>query len=99
MSAIGKWDPLIELAFGDFFVEQFEWEHHRANKTGWIKILFQGAAQIARDALLDQSGTESAAYRRLNQRPTHFHPNHPQFRGTPILGRVPLNPNTTIRLR
>ena len=33
--------------------EQFQCKHHRAYKTGWIKILFDGAAQLARDALLD----------------------------------------------
>ena len=48
----------------------FEGNDHRADKTRWMKILFEGAAQLARDALLDQSGTESAAYRRLNQRPS-----------------------------
>jgi hypothetical protein len=35
--------------------ETFEGEHHRADETGWIKILFEGAAQLARDAVLDQS--------------------------------------------
>ena len=51
------------LEIGELRAEPFEGEHHRADKTGWIKILFQGAAQLARDALLDQSGTEAAAYR------------------------------------
>ena len=51
---------------GELSAEPLKGEHHRADKTGWIKILFQGAAQLARDTLLDQSGTESVAYRGLN---------------------------------
>jgi hypothetical protein len=41
----------------------FERKHHRIDETGWIKILFESAAQLAHDALLDQSRTESAPYR------------------------------------
>jgi hypothetical protein len=43
--------------------EPFQGEHHRADETGWIETLFEGAAQLARNALHDQRRTESAPCR------------------------------------